>query len=442
MIGLIPQFGNLIWTIAAFVVALSVIVAIHEYGHYIVGRWSGIHAEVFSLGFGPRIASWRDKRGTLWQISALPLGGYVKFLGDADPASAGRDGGFEQMDAATLRKTMHAAPLWARSATVAAGPVFNFVLSVVLFAGVILWQGQATDPLTIDTLRPMPPAVQSLEPGDELLEINGAKVPELAGFDSFVSTLPKAPELDYTVLRGGRQVDAIGPYPYPPLVSSVSPKSAAMDAGLESGDYILSVDGTPISSFDDLRDAVTVSAGEPLTLEIWRGGDTFPVELAPRQTDMPTADGGFETRYLIGVTGGLFFDPVTEMPGPFSAVAIGAGQVAFIVEQSLSGLWHMITGAISSCNLSGPIGIAETSGAAASQGLDSFIWFLAVLSTAVGMMNLFPIPVLDGGHLVFFAYEAVAGRPPSDRALRVLMAGGLALILGLMAFALTNDIFC
>ncbi len=157
---------------------------------------------------------------------------------------------------------------------------------------------------------------------------------------------------------------------------------------------------------------------------------------------MPTADGGFETRYLIGVTGGLFFEPVTEMPGPFSAVAIGAGQVAFIVEQSLSGLWHMITGAISSCNLSGPIGIAETSGAAASQGLDSFIWFLAVLSTAVGLMNLFPIPVLDGGHLVFFAYEAVAGRPPSDRALRVLMAGGLALILGLMAFALTNDLFC
>lgn len=125
-----------------------------------------------------------------------------------------------------------------------------------------------------------------------------------------------------------------------------------------------------------------------------------------------------------------------------SALGIGVGQTWFIVEQSLSGLYHMIAGEISSCNLSGPIGIAETSGAAASQGVDSFIWFIAVLSAAVGLMNLFPVPVLDGGHLVFFAYEAIAGKPPSDRALRALMAGGLALILSLMVFALTNDLFC
>ncbi|MBE3637078.1 RIP metalloprotease RseP [Mangrovicoccus algicola] len=442
LIGLIPQFGNLIWTVAAFVVALSVIVAIHEYGHYIVGRWSGIHAEVFSLGFGPRIASWRDRRGTLWQISALPLGGYVKFLGDADPASAGHDGNLEQMDAATLRRTMHAAPLWARAATVAAGPVFNFVLSVLLFSGVILWQGQASDPLTIDSLRPMPADSQTLQPGDQLLRIDGADVPALEGFEAFVADLPVVPQLPYTVLRDGREVEAQGPYPYPPLVSSVSPKSAAKEAGLRAGDVIRTVDGAPVAAFEDLRSAVTASKGAPLDLEIWRDGARFEAELTPRQTDLPAADGGFETRYLIGVTGGLFFEPVTESPGLGAAVSMGAGQVVFIVEQSLSGLWHMITGAISSCNLSGPIGIAETSGAAASQGLDSFIWFLAVLSTAVGLMNLFPIPVLDGGHLVFFAYEAVAGRPPSDRALRALMAGGLALVLALMAFALTNDIFC
>jgi len=162
----------------------------------------------------------------------------------------------------------------------------------------------------------------------------------------------------------------------------------------------------------------------------------------PRRMDMPTPEGGFETRWLIGLSGGLLFVPETRTPGPFEAIGDGASQTWVIVKTSLSGLWHMITGAISSCNLQGPIGIAETSGAAASQGLASFIWFIAMLSTAVGLMNLFPVPILDGGHLVFHAYEAVSGRPPSDRALRVLMGSGLAMLLALMVFALTNDLFC
>jgi regulator of sigma E protease len=153
-------------------------------------------------------------------------------------------------------------------------------------------------------------------------------------------------------------------------------------------------------------------------------------------------EGGFETRWLIGITGGLSFEPVRENVGPFEAIGYGAEQTLFVVRSSLSGLWHMITGAISSCNLQGPIGIAETSGAAASQGIDNFIWFVAVLSTAVGLLNLFPIPVLDGGHLVFHAYEAISGKPPSDKALRIFMTIGLTLLLSLMLFALTNDIFC
>jgi regulator of sigma E protease len=158
--------------------------------------------------------------------------------------------------------------------------------------------------------------------------------------------------------------------------------------------------------------------------------------------DLPSPDGGFETRWLIGVTGGLFFDPEITRVGPGTALLAGGETVVNVVQTSLSGLWHMITGAISSCNLQGPIGIAETSGAAASQGLDSFFWFVAVLSTAVGLLNLFPIPVLDGGHLLFHAFEAVTGRPPSDRAMRIFMTVGLTLILSLMLFALTNDLFC
>ncbi len=443
LIGLIPSFGGLIYTLAAFVVALSVIVAVHEYGHYIVGRWCGIHAEVFSLGFGPRLLQRRDRRGTLWQVALLPLGGYVKFLGDADAASATPDAGaVAGMDAATRRRTMAGAPLWARAATVAAGPLFNFALSIAVFAGIVMAQGQARAPLTIDSLKPMPGDVQELRPGDTLLAIHGREVPDFERFDAFVAELPRAPVLDYTVLRDGAEQQVRGPFPYPPVVSGVSPQSAAMDAGLAEGDVILAVEGTRISTFEDLRSAVAVGEGAALDLGIWRDGEAFDVTLTPRATDMPAEGGGFETRYLIGVTGGLFFQPVTESPGPLRALGYGVTQTAFIVEQSLSGLWHMITGAISSCNLRGPIGIAETSGAAASQGVTSFIWFIAVLSTAVGLLNLFPIPVLDGGHLVFHAYEGIAGRPPSDRALRVLMAGGLALILTLMVFALTNDLFC
>lgn len=440
--GLIPSFGGLIYTLGAFVIALSIIVAVHEYGHYIVARWCGIHSEVFSLGFGPRLYSRRDKRGTLWQIAAIPLGGYVRFLGDSDAASGRDDGALAGMDSTTRRRTMHAAPLWARAATVAAGPVFNFILSITVFSAIILVQGQARVPLTVAKLSPMPGIEMQLRPGDQILKIDGRDVPAFDTFDSFVTSLPHTSPLDYVVLRDGDTRMVSGPFPFPPLVGGVAPKSAAMDAGLKVGDVITRVGGVPIATFEDLRSTVVASGGSPLTLSLWRDGTDFDVVLSPKSMDVPTPDGGFETRYLIGVTGGLFFTPETTSPGPLSALWSGMYQTGFIVWQSLSGLYHMVTGAISSCNLSGPIGIAETSGQAASQGVMSFIWFIAVLSTAVGMINLFPVPVLDGGHLVFFAYEAVFRRPPSDGVLRILMGGGLALILSLMVFALSNDLFC
>jgi regulator of sigma E protease len=164
--------------------------------------------------------------------------------------------------------------------------------------------------------------------------------------------------------------------------------------------------------------------------------------MTPARRDLPLADGGFETRWLIGLTGGLAFEPASTTPSLGEAAIYGVDQIRFIITSSLSGLYHMVAGKISTCNLSGPIGIAETSGHAASQGWFSFIYFIALLSTAVGLINLFPIPVLDGGHLVFYAFEAVAGRPPSDRALRYLMAGGLTIMLALMLFSVGNDLIC
>jgi len=448
IVELIPQFGGLVYTIAAFVVALSVIVAVHEYGHYIVGRWSGIHAEVFSLGFGPVLFSRTDRRGTRWQIAALPFGGYVKFLGDADAAS-GKDGEtlaeIYRENPEDLRHTMHGAPLWARTATVAAGPVFNFVMSIAVFTAVFMVQGVARDPLTVGEVVALPGAANELQSGDELISVAGIPAPgvgEGASWTAFTTGLPVAEALEYRVRRDGEEMTVQGPHPFPPYVYRVAPRSAAMDIDLKPGDVITAVDGAPVFAFDQLKQAVEASDGRPLLLKVWRDGALLDFTLAPRRTDEPTADGGFTTQWRIGIAGGMAFEPATETAGPIEALTGGVVQTWGIIRGSLSGLWHMITGAISTCNISGPIGIAETSGAMASQGAQSFISFIAVLSTAVGMLNLFPIPALDGGHLMFYAYEAVTGKPPSDGVVRILMAIGLALILSLMVFALGNDILC
>ncbi|KPQ04373.1 MAG: regulator of sigma E protease RseP [Rhodobacteraceae bacterium HLUCCA09] len=446
--SLIPTFGGLIWTLAAFVVALSIIVAVHEFGHYIVGRWSGIKAEVFSIGFGPVLFSRTDRRGTKWQFAALPFGGYVKFLGDASAASDKAADDYDELPEAEKRHTMHGAPLWARAATVAAGPAFNFVLSILVFGAIGMAQGTPREPVVIDDLKPLPAEMERLRPGDTVLAVGGTEVGTYQEFYAAIDALPPEPTVPYTVERDGRVQQVEAAYPFPPLIDQVQPRSAAMDAGLGRGDVIVAVDGRPIAAFRQLQEIVAESEGRPLQLDVWRpdrdgqGGEVLELALAPRSVDLPTGDGGFETRWLVGMTGGLAYEPATAMPGLFESLGYGVNQTLFIIESSLSGLWHMITGAISTCNLSGPIGIAEASGAVASQGAQSFIWFIAVLSTAVGLLNLFPIPVLDGGHLVFHAYEAVRGRPPSDKALRILMGTGLTLMLALMLFAITNDIFC
>ena len=438
----IPQFGGIAFTLVAFVAALSIIVAIHEYGHYIVGRWTGIHAEVFSLGFGPVLFSRTDRRGTRWQVAALPFGGYVKFMGDADAASGKDAAAIDALDVEERRRSMHGAPLWARALTVAAGPVFNFILSILVFAMFLAFTGRAVDEPRIGAQVTLPADISQFEPGDLILSMEGQPVSAFGDLFSIAEDLVPSPTVAYTVERDGEEIPVEAAFPLIPLVQSVAPQSAAISAGLREGDLIRAVNGAPIFAFRQLREAVEAGEGAPLTLTLWRAGEEIEVTLTPRRTDLPTQDGSFETRWLIGVTGGLSFEPVREGVGPLAALTYGAEQTLFVVESSLSGLWHMVTGAISSCNLQGPIGIAETSGAAASQGIDNFIWFVAVLSTAVGLLNLFPIPVLDGGHLVFHAYEAVAGKPPSDRALRVFMSIGLTLLLSLMLFALTNDIFC
>ncbi|MEJ6398205.1 RIP metalloprotease RseP [Yoonia sp. 208BN28-4] len=445
---ILPALSGTVFTLVFFVIALSVIVAIHEYGHYIVGRWSGIHAEVFSIGFGPVLASKVDKHGTKWQIAAYPFGGYVKFLGDANAASVGGDD--EALEAVaqsrfTARNTMMGAPLWARTATVAAGPIFNFILAILIFAGYLMYQGTPVEPLTFDKMRDVPAGKESLfatdlQQGDQILTIGGFPVAGTQDRDSAISRLEPAPRIDYGINRDGREMTVEGPFPILPMVASIQPRSAADDAGLRVGDLITAVNGNQIVSFAELVAAKDAAGDDAMVLTVQRGEDELIKEVAPRRVDIPNADGNFDTVYLIGVTGELFFDHATEPVGVFTALSEGTQQLWWRITTSLSGLWHIFSGAISTCNLSGPVGIAQASGSMASQGAGSFVLFIGMLSAAVGLLNLFPIPILDGGHLVFYAYEAVTRRKPSDAALKFLMAGGLAVIGTLMIFALLNDL--
>ena len=433
--------GGTAWTVFFFVVALSIIVFVHEYGHYIVGRWTGIHAEVFSLGFGPVLWSRVDRRGTRWQLAAVPFGGYVKFLGDAD-ASSVRAGEVSGLSESERRHTMLGAPLWARALTVAAGPVFNFILTFVVMAGLLIHSGLPDDVPTVGSMVATPFEGPSLEPGDVIVALNGTATPDLETFAKVAEALPRVPVIDYGIRRGSDSLTVKGPHPYPPLISLVLPRSAAMDAGLQAGDVIVKAGGQDVAVFAQLPEIVAAVKGSPVALTVWRDGKTFDLTLTPRVRTTQDKDGKLVDKYQIGLGSGLVFEPATRNAGVLELISLTGQGMWGQVTATFSGISHLIAGQISTCNLSGPIGMAETMGDAARSGVVTFVAMLAALSLGIGLLNLFPIPVLDGGHLVFYAYEAVVGRPPSDRALRVLMSVGLALILTLMLFALSRDIIC
>ncbi len=441
MDSIVGALGGTAWTLIFFVIALSVIVFVHEYGHYIVGRWSGIHAEVFSVGFGPVLFSRTDKHGTKWQFASIPFGGYVKFLGDADATSVQR----AETSGLTLterRHTMSGAPLWARSATIAAGPVFNFILTFLLLVGLALTLGTPREEPSVGAMRAFPFEGPTLKPGDVILAVNGQTTPDWESFNTVTDKLKGEASLSYTVRRGTDEIVVGGPHPQAPVIGEVQIRSAAMDAGILEGDIILKAGGQDVRYFDELPEIVAASKGQPVNLTVWRTGESFELSLAPRIRTVDDGNGGFTERYLLGLYSGMFFEPAVRSVGPWEAATGAASSMWLMTTTTFSGLSHMIQGAISSCNLSGAIGMAETAGDAARNGVESFIGMLAILSFGVGLLNLFPIPILDGGHLVFHAYEAVTGRAPSDRALRVLMTIGLSVVLTIMLFGLSRDLMC
>jgi regulator of sigma E protease len=442
---ILGSLGEGAWSVGFFLIAIMIIVFVHEFGHYIVGRWSGIHAEVFSVGFGRVLASRVDKHGTRWQLAAIPLGGYVKFLGDANASSANPDEAtLSRLSAAERRHTMHGAPLWARAATVLAGPMFNVLLTTAVFAAMVAIWGvvREEDSPVVSSLKALPGQEITLMQGDQILAIGGQDTPDIGSFYKVIGALPLSDTVDYRVLRDGAEIGFAGPYPRPAIAGSVMSKSAAMDAGILAGDVILSVDGTKVRSFDEIPPIVAGMEGKPLLVSVWRNGETFDLTLTPRRRDLPTEDGGFETRWLIGLTSGLAVDLATARPGPWETISLAWQSTVRVAESSVNGIVAIVKGKISSCNLSGAITMAQVMGDAAKSGWESFLGTLAVLSLGIGLINLMPVPVLDGGHLVFHAWEAITGKPPSNAILARLTMIGLALVLGLMIYALRNDILC
>ena len=304
-------------------------------------------------------------------------------------------------------------------------------------------QGTIKFPLTVEKLFDTP-YNHKLQEDDIIRSINGVEIKEnLNGLSGVDDDIFLNKNFTYVVERNGKLIILDQVIQNPPRISQVLPKSSAISAGLEKGDFILSLNSQRISNFSQIKQKVEASRGEALKIEYWRKGKIYETELTPLVVDIPTETGGFERIYRIGIVSDyLPFQPVKTKQSISWALVSSIESIYLIMEGSVKGLYHILFGNISSCNLSGPISIAETSGQMVKQGSTNYLWFIAVLSTAIGMINLFPIPVLDGGHLIFFTVEAITGQKPNQKIVNTFMTFGFVLLVGLMLFSLFNDFLC
>lgn len=361
------MLSGLVDYVIPFLVILTVLVFVHEMGHYLVARRAGVRVEVFSIGFGRELFGWTAASGTRWKVSAIPLGGYVKMYGDADPASAGSTG-LDAMSAEERAVSFHHKSLKARAAIVAAGPIANFLFAIVLLAGL------------------------------------------------------------YGIV--GR------PYA-PPVVDEVVEGSAAAQAGIQIGDVFVSADGMAVTRFSDLRRVVFDRPGVPLPMIIERDGQRQSVTIIPEAV---TEVDRFGTSHTFGRLGVRSNQVSIEHLNPLSAVGVATHETWTIVGQTLDAVGQIIAGTRGTEELGGPLRIAQMSGNVAQSGWVTTIWFLAMLSINLGLINLFPVPILDGGHLLFYGVEALRGRPLGERAQEWASMAGLTLVIALMLFVTWNDL--
>ncbi len=439
----IPVIGPAAYYIIPFFIVLMVVVFIHEYGHYKVAQWCGVKSDAFSIGFGPEIFGWQDKRGTRWKLSLIPLGGYVKFRGDADASSGSVDQeALAAMSDEERKGSFPAASLPRRAAIVAAGPVFNFILAAILFAGLAYSVGLPTDDPVIDGVEEGSAAESAgFKAGDRILSVDGNAVSgfgELNRAARSAGGQPVAVEVD----RG--DVTKVISFRFiPPIeVQTVRSDGAAAEAGIEPGDIIVSVSGEPIVLFDDLRNAIAASEGNPVPIKLNRDGKILEVTAKPELREIRDENNEIVTRYLLGVTHGstLGIWPPLENASLLDAAQTGVERTYGVLSGTLFFLYELVAGRGDVGDLGGPIRIAEFSGEAANAGTSSLIGLMAVLSASIGLINLFPIPVLDGGHLLFYAIEAIRGKPMSERVQEIGLTIGFVIIIALMVFATYNDV--
>lgn len=446
MLSLIEQIPVIGWFLAMaipFLFVLGVVVAVHEYGHYIVARWCGVHSDVFSIGFGPEIMGWNDKRGTRWKICPIPLGGYVKFRGDADAASAQADD--ETLQTLTEEERAAAFPnasLPRRAAIVSAGPVFNFILSTLLIAAVAMTAGISSGkPVVGSVAEDQEGARAGFEVGDRINAVGGETVETFGDFATIVIN-GAGTEYDIEVERDGSIITLPMTYMPPIIVERTKTGSAADEAGLEPGDQIVEINGKKISIFNEMRTVIIEGDGAPVDVGVMRDGESFTFELTPRRTETRNAEGEIVVEWLVGIysSQSLGMGSATETLGPVDALKAGATGTYNVIAGTLFFIYEMFGGRGDTADLGGPIRIAEVSGQAAQQGWGSLIELTALLSASIGLINLFPIPVLDGGHLLFYGIEAIRGKPLGEKAQEIGLTIGLALVMMLMIFATYNDI--
>ncbi|MEM7422688.1 MAG: RIP metalloprotease RseP [Pseudomonadota bacterium] len=439
-LGLAGDLIQLVWTILSFVIVLSVVVAIHELGHLMVGRWCGIKAEVYSIGFGKVLWARTDRYGTRWQVALLPFGGFVKFLGDMDPASTRRVAD-EEIAPDERRHAFHNAALWRRALTVVAGPVANFLLSILIFFGLGLALEWPTEDPVVAGIEPDRPGIVGFEAGDRVLALGETDIPDFA---TLMSELLKTngAETRAVIERDGREIETQVRYVSPPRVTALTADGAAIAAGMRLGDLIVDIGGNEISSSRQLAlVAATLSVDETVSVIVDREGKRIALDFAPRfVTRTHPVTGEVEPVPTLGVSlGDLGIRPLVTSGTVGDAAWYGVFSVWKIIRDTILYIEQMLFKGADTSSLSGPIGIAKHSATAASAGWMTYIHFIAFVSTAIGLLNLFPIPVLDGGHLLFYATEAIRGKPTNGTVVKYGTMAGLSLLLLLMVFVTFNN---
>ena len=436
----IPIIGGTFSLIIPFLIVISIVVFIHEYGHYIVGRWCGIHAEVFSVGMGRPIFSRIDKKGTKWQLSLIPLGGYVKFLGDINASSISSKDTSEIIDEHEKLRHFSEARLHHRILTVAAGPFANFILSFIIFSFLILWSGKPSEEPIIGTIHPTIEQNFDLQVGDLIESIHGLKIDNFSDFSSFLNIKNPAQSMKYTIVRNNKKMMVDGPFPLLAIVGSVMPVSPASQAGLKTNDLIVSFDNLPITSFNDLRTIIFASEPAERELTVVRNGEKIKLKIFPRIREFQSGNGTLSKEVSIGVSSGIAFRPAIKAISIIESLKFGVLKTFQVIRGSLESISLIFTGQISVKNLQGPIGIAHVSSDIAKSGIMDFISLIAIISTSIGFLNLLPLPVLDGGHLLSFAYEAITRRKPNKLFVHYSALLAISALLTLMVFVSFNDI--